>query len=234
MGQFKRTMRGWKEDIQNTWGLLKTFHRIALGITLGIVAVYVARVNLLDPLQAELARKHKAMDQKGVPFVVPAAEEDNEIQKAQLSLENLRKSSSQWQCRMENALRQRPLVNLANRSNVLSELELLIVKSGLILQRRSESNLAEHHHSQDKNEKKNQEAENRNFPLNIWRHQYELAGTFRSVCSYLKQIGTFPYPARLCHFEFVAARDKTGENVLRGDELLIILRFHLEIYYHDN
>jgi hypothetical protein len=233
MGQFTRTIKDWKDDVQGVWGRLKTFHRIALGIMLGMLMVYAARGKVLDPLQAELTKKREALDKKGVPIVVPSVEEgDSDIQETRIRLENLRETGAKWQQRMEQALRQRPQIDRANRSDVLSEFERLIVNSGMVLQNRSPYP-ADAAQPEQQNPNREADAGNRGYPLSTWAHQYELAGTFESVCKCLASLGKFPYPAHICRIEVQLVENATNAATTRGGEPLILLRFLLELYYHD-
>jgi hypothetical protein len=240
MGQLRRTIRGWRHEIEGHWGRLRTFHRVALGLVLGMAMIYIARAKVLDPMQAELTETHKGVDDKGIPQIVPVPAEDSEVQEAQLKLDNLRDSSAQWQQRMEAALAKRPQIDRTNRSEVLSEFELLIVNSRMILQNRAPYPPAVSSPAERTSKKRAKKTVKpvpppaiSDSPLEVWAHQYELIGSFQSVCTCLERIADFPYPAQVLGTEITLATTSTGQLVLQGREPLIRLRFRLEIHYHD-
>ena len=239
MSQFTRTLKGWGRDIRAVWSRLRTFHRIALGITLGMVMVALARHQVLDPLQHDLIEQRKALEDKGVPEVVPVPDDDEELQESRLRLENLEQSAALWQQRMEKALDRRPQIDLANRSDVLSELELIMVNSGMVLLNRSPVIVTETpDKTKPKSSKKGAKAVEQappvdyGKPLSTWAHAYELVGTFAGVCQCLDQLSDFAYPVGLHRIEISLNPTTTGLTLLTGTEPLIRLRFRLELYYH--
>lgn len=229
LGQIKRTIKGWAEEINKVWNRFNTFHRVVLGICLSMVLVYAVRVKYLDPMQEELLETYKEMDDSDIPANVPAVDNDEDIQELQLRIENLTKSSEHWSQQMNNALNQRPQIYRTNLSEVISEFELLIDQSELKLRNRNQAN------SDDNIKQQNQieQQTSNNFPLNILKYRYELEGSFKYVYSFLEKASTFSYPACLSSIKIVTANNLEGISYMQGEDPQITLSFYLELYYHD-
>jgi hypothetical protein len=176
------------------------------------------------------------MDEKDIPHVVPPAAEDDEIQKLEMTLESLLKNTEKWQREEEFAVSRRPQINLKNFSEVITEFESLIGKSGMMLQSKSGWRESEN--------------DNQNYPLSVRICMYELGGTFQSVYNYLKQVRNFRYPARIREIKIIVEKNKAIITDNRGNKIiverntairtddsknepLILLSFNLEFYYHE-
>ena len=226
MGQFKRTLQNWQRDIQRVWGRLRTFHRIALAITLSMVAIYGTRRSVLDPLQAEIIKKQDDLDKKDIPQVIPSFEEDEEVQRLQMILENLQEKCPLWQKRKEHAISHRPQINPDNYSRVVREFDALIGAAGMVLQSMSERLKEEDKAADDP-------AVRQEVPLSVRTYQYELAGTFASISRYLEQLKAFHYPARISRVEVRGQETPPDQAVSLRREPLITMRFRLELFYHE-
>jgi hypothetical protein len=88
----RRALREWKQEFLTVWLRLTAFHRIVLGIVLGMLLVYGARSSVLDPLQQELDDIRNNLEAKGVPAHVPRPEDDDDVQQETLRAENLQRS----------------------------------------------------------------------------------------------------------------------------------------------
>jgi hypothetical protein len=89
MRAIRRALRQWKGELGAFWGRFNTFYRIVLGILLAMAIVYGARRFLLDERRTAVAELRKELADESVPGAVPTPEEDDEIQEAEITQENL-------------------------------------------------------------------------------------------------------------------------------------------------
>ena len=106
MRRLRNQINQWVREFMALWGRLTSFHRTALGIFIAIVMVWCARDIAIDPLRAALADLEEGMVADGVPDQVPKPEEDNDVQEAELLIENLQRTLETCKKREREAVTQ--------------------------------------------------------------------------------------------------------------------------------
>jgi hypothetical protein len=79
---WKRSLRRWRQEFRSVWCRLTAFHRIVLGILLALVAAYVGRQKMMDPLEVQVRELRESLQKQSVPSQVPAPEKDAQTQAA--------------------------------------------------------------------------------------------------------------------------------------------------------
>ena len=234
------------------WGRLRSFHRVALAITLAMVVVVVARKHVIDPLKGEVAEAKKSLEENEVPETVTLPEEDVEIQETELKVESLEERLPEYQAELKKAMESWPKFSKADKGKILAEFNDLIAQSGLTqlefregaipLETEEDPKRSARRTRRPAVEKASEEASaasKTSEPMETAIHSYVLTGTFADVRAFLAKIDKFSYPARiedprLQLAELASEDDADAPAPVRINAApQLRLSFRLKLYFHD-
>lgn len=218
MGEFKRTIRDWKKSISASWGKLKTFHRIALGITIAMMMIYAARKYMLDPKLRELNKLIKQNEKTDMPEFIPDVSDDSDVVEAELKIESLEPQVAKRGQEKLDALKSRPQVSSSDVSDALAVFEALISRAGLELHNRWR-----YTNSEDISE----------IPMTRLVYKYRLLGTFGEIYSFLQNMELFKYPSLMKDIDIKRIDRGEDSTVSAGEGTRIVFEFNLELYCND-
>ncbi|MDR2704566.1 MAG: hypothetical protein LBC02_02190, partial [Planctomycetaceae bacterium] len=222
----RRQLRIWHKDFASGWGKLKTFHRTVLGILIAIAIVYAARKYCFDPISATIADAQSKYDKTEPPNPLPTIENDSDIIIAQEQIIGREKTAAEKKSEMERVAKSRPKITQQNKESVRSEFEAIISKNKLILllggvasttttlsqptarttattkSSSATKTAASNQKSNDNTQKTKQESPvlPDEPPLKYEKYDYKIEGRFSNIHNFLKQVETFPYPAKITQF----------------------------------
>jgi len=171
----RRALREWRREFLTVWLRLTAFHRMVLGIVLGMLLVSGARNSVLDPLTRELNDLSKTLEGRAIPANVPEPDEDEEVLQERLRAENLRRSVEARQTELANAESGTRYVLAATHSDAEAALLVLANRHGLRVQ-----------------ENRAMEMDRTGF-VHTSMSAYLLRGTFDSVFSFLEAFPAEPF-----------------------------------------
>jgi hypothetical protein len=212
MRAIRRALRQWKGELGAFWGRFNTFYRIVLGILLAMAIVYGARRFLLDERRTAVAELHKELADESVPGAVPTPEEDDDIQEAEMTRENLKASLERERADTRAVIEERGTGGRADALDTIETLGRLIGRHGLIVKSAARVDC---------------EGE---FPLPRICQSYELVGGFAGIHGFLREVDQLEAPCRL-HRVAVALPTETDAPVRAGQSAPLTLSFHFESIY---
>jgi hypothetical protein len=167
MRALRRALRQWKREFLTFWGRFTAFHRMVIGILLAMGIVFLARTQVLDPLDRELAAERKMLADKGVPARVPAPEDDEDIQEETLRAENLQRSLENRTAELKAVEASSPYRLDAGKADANAALLALAGRHGLHVLKNAPMSAAE------------------GGPVATAASAYELAGRFAAIYGFL-------------------------------------------------
>ncbi len=214
MRKIKRKLYGYLQRAYARWLSLTAFHRTALGATIAILLVWGIRDQVLDRLQEDLSAINTTLSDKGVPLVVPALEDDNDVQEYQQIIENLETGLAQVKEEEEQAIKTRPPLESQQKNEAIALMADLISTSGVRLLGIEEL------------------AVDTPGAMPISRHAFTLSGSFQRVYAFLDKVRGFQYPCKIEEVALSLAEEEEGRRIT-GKGPLLTLSFNLRLFYYD-
>ena len=218
--QFRKQLRIWKNDFDNVWSRLTSFHRAALGIIIAMIIVALLRIFVTDDLKEALSDKQKEIESKGVPSVVATPQKDNEIIELKMQRQGLEETLKEAKAAEAELIRRLAPLQREEKNLAINETDRIISRSGLRVVSREELELPA---------EENDDLGGMSTSL----HQYVLAGNFNEVQRFFQNITKFPWPYRLENISISTANE--GEvNFGEFDRLYVLqLSFTQTLFYYD-
>lgn len=216
--QLRKQLRIWKNDFDNVWSRLTSFHRAAIGIIIAMIIVVVVRNFVTDPIKSELTKKQAEIKQNSVPSVVLTPDQDNEIQEMKLTIESLKKSLKKEKTAESELITKISPLKKDQKNLAINETGRIISRSGLRVISLSEIPTEEN---------------NDYGGMTTSVHKYVIAGSFNEILGFFKKIVEFPWPYLLENIS-VSTVKENDSNFVEFDELFMLeLSFTQTLFYYD-
>jgi translation initiation factor IF-2 len=127
----RRQLRAWRQEFGGMWGRLRSFHRVALGITLAMGVMLGGRPYLYDTLKAAVREKREALKKMDAPESIPRPDDDPDSVELRLRIEGLEKGMDARRKERQQAVAAWPAFGKAEKGAIIARFDDLIAQSGL-------------------------------------------------------------------------------------------------------